>query len=87
MIILDDLERLVEYVRLGPRFSNAVLQALMVLIKKIPPTEGRKLMIVATTSQRNAMEELGLMDVVIFISFLYIAFQRRVGHSYSFRSC
>ena len=71
MIILDDLERLVEYVRLGPRFSNAVLQALMVLIKKIPPTEGRKLMIVATTSQRNAMEELGLMDVIMFISFLY----------------
>ena len=65
MIILDDLERLVEYVRLGPRFSNAVLQALLVLIKKVPPTEGRKLMIVATTSQRNAMEELGLMDVSI----------------------
>ena len=65
MIILDDLERLVEYVRLGPRFSNAVLQALLVLIKKVPPTEGRKLMIVATTSQRNAMEELGLMDVRI----------------------
>ena len=71
MIILDDLERLVEYVRLGPRFSNAVLQALMVLIKKIPPTEGRKLMIVATTSQRNAMEELGLMDVFLnqFLSY------------------
>ena len=63
MIILDDLERLVEYVRLGPRFSNTVLQALLVLIKKVPPTEGRKLMVVATTSQRNAMEELGLMDV------------------------
>ena len=67
MIILDDLERLVEYVRLGPRFSNAVLQALMVLIKKIPPTEGRKLMIVATTSQRNAMDELGLMDVSVLM--------------------
>ena len=62
MIILDDLERLVEYVRLGPRFSNSVLQALLVLIKKNPPTVGRKLMIIATTSQRNAMEELGLTD-------------------------
>lgn len=62
MIILDDLERLVEYVRLGPRFSNSVLQALLVLIKKNPPTVGRKLMIIATTSQRNAIEELGLMD-------------------------
>ncbi|KAK8808497.1 hypothetical protein WA158_008398 [Blastocystis sp. Blastoise] len=62
MIILDDLERLIEYVHLGPRFSNAVLQALLVLIKKPPPTYGRKLMVVATTSMADKMEELGLTD-------------------------
>ena len=43
--------------------KQQLTKALLVLIKKVPPTEGRKLMIVATTSQRNAMEELGLMDV------------------------
>ena len=26
MVVLDDLERLLEYVRIGPRFSNLVLQ-------------------------------------------------------------
>lgn len=62
MIILDDLERLIEYVHLGPRFSNPVLQALLVLIKKAPPTQGRKLMVVATTSMKENMEELGLTD-------------------------
>ena len=46
-----------------PLLLPRLLQALLVLIKKVPPTEGRKLMVVATTSQRNAMEELGLMDV------------------------
>ena len=30
-IIIDDLERLVEYNPIGPRFSNAIVQALMVL--------------------------------------------------------
>lgn len=26
MIVLDDIERLLEYVAIGPRFSNAILQ-------------------------------------------------------------
>lgn len=37
MIVLDDIERLLEFIHIGPRFSNAVLQALLVLIKKMPP--------------------------------------------------
>lgn len=41
LVILDNLERLLEYTRIGPRFSNAVLQALLVLIKRIPPNEVR----------------------------------------------
>ncbi len=35
--MLDDLERLLEYVAIGPRFSNAVLQVLLILLKKQPP--------------------------------------------------
>jgi vesicle-fusing ATPase len=52
MVILDDIERLCEYVQVGPRFSNLVLQALVVLIKKEPPKAGRKLLVVATTGSR-----------------------------------
>ncbi len=35
IIILDDIERLLEYVNIGPRFSNTVLQTLLVLLKKV----------------------------------------------------
>lgn len=35
IVILDDVERLVEYVAIGPRFSNTILQTLLVLIKKV----------------------------------------------------
>ena len=37
LIILDDIERLIEFIHIGPRFSNLILQALLVLIKKCPP--------------------------------------------------
>ena len=35
IVILDDIERLVEYVAIGPRFSNTILQTLLVLLKKV----------------------------------------------------
>jgi vesicle-fusing ATPase len=60
LIIIDDLERIIDYVPTGPRFSNTVLQTLLVLLKKIPPDEGRRLMVIATTSAAHLMEELGL---------------------------
>lgn len=36
-MVVDDIERLLDYVPIGPRFSNLVLQALLVLLKKPPP--------------------------------------------------
>jgi len=58
LIVLDDIERIIEYVNIGPRFSNNILQALMVLIKKIPTKENHRLMIVGTTSQKTVLKEL-----------------------------
>lgn len=55
----DDIERLLEYVAIGPRFSNPVLQALLVLVKKQPPA-GRKLLIIGTTSGGEVLESMGL---------------------------
>lgn len=92
ILILDDIERLLEYVAIGPRFrsvagparpcllcpgslacparhflrpmhrtppscSNMVLQTLLVLVKKRPP-EGRKLMIIGTTSNGEVLESM-----------------------------
>lgn len=62
VIILDDLERLLEYVAIGPRFSNAVLQTLLVLVKRQPPV-GKKLLIIGTSSTGEIMESMGLGEV------------------------
>lgn len=49
-MILDDLERLLDYARIGPRFSNTVLQTLLTCIKRPPTKKRAKLLVVATTS-------------------------------------
>lgn len=62
MIFIDDIERIIDYVPIGPRFSNTVLQTLLVLLKKIPPDEGRRLLVVGTTSCPHLLEDLGLVQ-------------------------
>ena len=37
VIVVDAIERLLDWVPIGPRFSNGVLQTLLVLLKKNPP--------------------------------------------------
>ena len=36
-ILVDNIERLLDYGPIGPRYSNITLQALLVLLKKLPP--------------------------------------------------
>ena len=60
LIMLDDLERLLEYVRIGPRFSNIVLQTLLTCIKRAPKSS--KLVVLATTSSAQTLEQLELID-------------------------
>ena len=62
IIILDNIERLIEYIRIGPRFSNLLLQTLTVYIKKLPPKKGKKMLIIGTTSCASQMEDLGLVE-------------------------
>jgi vesicle-fusing ATPase len=62
IIILDNIERLIEYIRIGPRFSNLLLQTLSVFIKKLPPKKGKKMLIIGTTSCASQMEDLGLVE-------------------------
>jgi len=61
LILIDDIERIIEYIRVGPRFNNAVLQTLLVLLKK-PPPEGRKLLIMGTTSMPHLLDDLGIIQ-------------------------
>lgn len=58
MILLDNIERLLEYVPIGPRFSNAILQCLQILVKQIPKKDNSKLIVLATTSNLGMMEDM-----------------------------
>jgi vesicle-fusing ATPase len=61
LVVLDDLERLVEYVRLGPRFSNILLQTIFAVLKKQPPKAGRRMLVIGTTSDKTFMEDSELI--------------------------
>ncbi|KAJ2819872.1 transport between ER and Golgi ATPase protein, partial [Coemansia furcata] len=59
LIVIDDIERLLEWVPIGARFSNSVLQTLLVLIKKQPP-KGRRLLVIGTTSEREVLAQMDM---------------------------
>ncbi|XP_073142368.1 vesicle-fusing ATPase [Henckelia pumila] len=61
IIILDDIERLLEYVPIGPRFSNLISQTLLVLLKRLPP-KGKKILVIGTTSEVMFLESVGIQD-------------------------
>ena len=61
IILIDDLERVIDFVRTGPRFSNTILQTLLVLLKKPPPHQNR-LLVMSTTSISNLLEDLMLVQ-------------------------
>jgi vesicle-fusing ATPase len=63
LIIIDNIERLVEYVATGPDFNNTLMQALTVLIKKIPENPDCRLMIVGSTSNLTALDLLDIDKV------------------------
>ena len=70
IIILDNIEKLIEYIKIGPRFSNLILQTLLVYIKKLPPKKGKKMLIIGTTSSANQLDDLGIIaafDKVIHV--------------------
>ena len=56
LIILDELERLVEYVEINKRFNNNVLQALLVLIKKPPNKSENSICVMATSANQEFLQ-------------------------------
>ncbi|KIO12407.1 hypothetical protein M404DRAFT_958465 [Pisolithus tinctorius Marx 270] len=62
VIVVDNIERLLEWTYLGNRFSNAVLQTLLVLIAQKPP-KGRRLLVLATSSLGSHLVDLGFTEV------------------------
>ena len=56
LIVLDDIERLIEYSGIGPRFSNALYQTLMVLMKRESKDDHKLVLIVTTSIDLNILE-------------------------------
>ncbi|XP_010439434.1 PREDICTED: vesicle-fusing ATPase-like [Camelina sativa] len=59
IVILDDIERLLEYTEIGPRFSNEILHTLLNFLKQSPP-RGSKLVVLGTTSEVAFLKSVGL---------------------------
>jgi len=68
-VLVDNIERLLDYGPIGPRYSNLTLQALLVLLKKLPPP-GKRLLIIATTSTREVLDEMEM--ITAFTDVLHI---------------
>ncbi|XP_055712680.1 vesicle-fusing ATPase 1-like [Phlebotomus papatasi] len=76
-ILVDNIERLLDYGPIGPRYSNLTLQALLVLLKKQPP-KGRKLLILCTSSRRQVLEDMEMVSA--FTSILHVPNLSQVEH-------
>lgn len=63
IVIIDDIERLIDYVSVGMRFSNMILQCLLVHIKKQPPN-GHKIFIICTSKydKNSILNDLSIID-------------------------
>ncbi|KAK0626361.1 putative NsfA protein [Immersiella caudata] len=61
LLILDDLERMIEWNPVGLRFSNTILQTLVTLMRT-PPPKGHRLLVLATSSQRTILSQLDVVE-------------------------
>ncbi|AAS52851.1 AER169Cp [Eremothecium gossypii ATCC 10895] len=61
ILVVDSLETLVDWVPIGPRFSNSILQVLKVYLKRKPPS-GRRLLIISTTSTYSVLQQMDILS-------------------------
>lgn len=61
VVVMDSIERIIEWVPIGPRFSNPILQTVVTLLRKQPP-KGRRLLILATTTERTVLQNLDVYN-------------------------
>lgn len=69
-VVVDNVERLLDYGPIGPRYSNLTLQALLVLLKKNPP-KGKRLLVICTTSRREVLDQMEMLPA--FTDVLHVA--------------
>ncbi|KAL7007601.1 transport between ER and Golgi ATPase protein [Cystobasidiomycetes sp. EMM_F5] len=62
VVVVDSIETIIDWVPIGARFSTPCLIALKVLMRKLPP-KGRRLLILATTSDKQMLTQMELTDI------------------------
>jgi len=60
-VLVDNIERLLDYGPIGPRYSNLTLQALLILLKK-PPPKGKRLLVICTSSRRQVLDQMEMIS-------------------------
>jgi len=58
-VVLDDIERLIDYNPVGERYSNPMVQTIMNYLSNTPPS-GKKMLVIGTTSCEDFLERMGL---------------------------
>ncbi|KAH3672297.1 hypothetical protein WICMUC_004392 [Wickerhamomyces mucosus] len=61
VLVVDSIETIVDWVPIGPRFSNNILQVLKVYLKRKPPKD-RRLLIISTTSTYSVLQQMDLLS-------------------------
>lgn len=61
ILVIDSIETLVDWVPIGPRFSNNVLQVLKVYLKRKPPSD-RRLLLISTTSTYSVLYQMDILS-------------------------
>ena len=76
-ILVDNVERLLDYGPIGPRYSNLTLQSLLVLLKKHPP-KGNRLLVICTTSRKDVLDQLEMVSA--FSEVLHVSNLNQAQH-------
>lgn len=64
VIVIDEIERIIEYVKEGPRFQNQILQAVLIMLKSKPTNINHTVSIIVTSAlMPNELQSLGLWDI------------------------
>lgn len=61
VVLVDNLERIIDWSPVGPRFSNNVVVALMTAIQE-PPPQGKRMLVLATSSARQVLSNLDILS-------------------------
>jgi vesicle-fusing ATPase len=61
LIILDDIESMIEWNPVGPRFSNTILRTIVTMMRA-PPPKGHRLLVLVTSSRRSILSQLDIVE-------------------------